>query len=524
MVPRRQVTKAGRQVAKSTNMAATGILRAASIPYYNLLTVTPLFEQVRKFSSNYVKPFLAETTLRTQIVAPGTDNSVLQRTLSNGANMFYNFASKSADRIRGTPADELDVDEVQDFDLDVLPVIESCLDASEYQLIRYSGTPKTFDGPLQYYWDLSSQGIWHILCQTTGCKHENICSVDGDILKMIDNPKTLVCAKCNQPLDARIGMYVHGRPERRMTFPGYHMPQVIFPMHYENPKKWDKIQKDLKGEKPKYIIWNEILGESLDVGQKLLTITDLKRAGTAPVTKPQQFPRSRYIMSVGGTDWGGKGKERVTDKEDFISNTALALGGMRNDGVIEIKWLYRTPYEANNYQEAKLVYETFRGVGVDWLAHDFGGAGNVREDIMINLGMPREKIAPFTYTRLSFNKPIVFFEPSGVRGARSSWSLDKPRSLSLLCEMIKSGLVILPEYEKVKEYLEDFLSIYEETIETPRGKQTLVKRVPRRTDDVVHAINYVVMTLCHATGKWPKIADAYMNLKGPDQQWTDQDL
>ena len=523
MIPRRQITKAGRQVAKSTNMASVGILRAATVPYYNLLTVTPLFEQVRRFSSNYVKPFLAETTLRSHIIGAGTDNSVLQRTLANGSNLYYNFASKSADRIRGTPADELNVDEVQDFDLDTLPVIESCLDASTYGILRYSGTPKTFDGPLQCYWDLSSQGVWHIPCQVTGCKHENVCSTDGDILKMIDNPKTLVCAKCAQPLDARLGQYVHRRPERRLSFPGYHMPQVIFPMHYALPNKWQKIQDALR-EKPKFIIWNEILGESLDVGQKLLTVDDLKRAGKAPFCTPGQYDSNRYIMSAGGVDWGGKGKERVTDKEEFISNTALALGGMRNDGVIEIRWLYRTPYEANNYEEAKLVYETFRDTGIDWLSHDFGGAGNVREDILIQLGMPREHIAPFTYATLMFNKPIVFFEPSGERGARSSYTLDKPRSLFLLAELIKAGIVILPEYERVKDFVEDFLSMYEETIETPRGKQSLVKRIPRKHDDIAHAINYVVMTLLHATGRWPKIAEAYQNLKGPDQNWNEHDL
>ena len=189
-IPRRQIDKAGRQVSKSTNKASGGILRAATHPHYNLLTVTPLFEQVRKFSNNYVKPFLMESSLKARLMATGSDQQVLQRTLSNGSNMFYNYASNSADRIRGTPADEIDADEIQDFDLDVLPVIQSCLDASPYKIERYSGTPKTFDNAIQVYWEQSSMGIWHIPCTATGCKHENVLTVEGgDLLNMIGDNK-----------------------------------------------------------------------------------------------------------------------------------------------------------------------------------------------------------------------------------------------------------------------------------------------------------------------------------------------
>lgn len=523
ITPVQQITKAGRQISKSTVLASVGILRAAAIPYFNHLTVTPLFEQVRKFSSNYVKPFLSECAIRTTILRPGTDNSVLQRTLANGSNLFYNYASNTADRIRGTSSDQVDFDEMQDLDLTVLPIIESCLDASKYKIRRYSGTPKTFDGPLQVYWERSSQAIWHIPCRN--CYKVNRCDVEGQILKMIDNPKTLVCGFCGQPIDSSQGYYIHGFPERRLTFPGYHQPQVIFPMHYRDPRAWTKIQDSLKHQ-PKFYVYNEILGESIDVGLKMLTQEELKRAAVLTPTPPHQFNSSDYLMTACGIDWGGKGKEKTTDREEFISNTAVALGGIRSDGIIEIKWLYRTPYESDIVQETNIVKDILANARVHRLAHDFTGAGLTREAMIVQAGIPEGcMLVPYTYAMMSFNKPIVFHNPPGPKGTRNSWTLDKSRSLRLLCELIRTKQVLLPDWEQNKQFLNDFFSIFEEARDSSRSGQVIqVKRMDRHTDDVVHAINFVVMSLYHSLKRWPNIAKAFENLPGEPETWTHRDV
>lgn len=514
-MPRRQIDKAGRQVAKSTNKAAGGIIRAAARPYYNLLTVTPLFEQIRKFSNNYVKPFLRESAVRSYLLAQGSDQQVLQRTLSNGSTLFYNYASNSADRIRGTPADEVDFDELQDFELDVLPVIQSCLDASPYKIERYSGTPKTFDNPLQVYWDYSSKGVWHIPCQETGCKHENRCTVadEGDLLKMIGDGRrrkdgrlnTLLCAKCGNPVNARLGYFIHAFPNRRLTFAGFHKPQILFPMHYESALAWDKIM-DVARNKPKYLFYNEVLGESIDVGQKLITIGDLKAAGIGKYQSPSTFDRSNYIATAVGTDWGGKGKEKVSDTEEFISNTSLALGGIRGDGVVEITWGYQTQYSADHFREAGICKEAAGISGADIIAHDYGGAGDVRESILIKAGWPAGRILPFTYVAMGLNKNIVTFT-KGPADARASYSLDKARSLLLLCELIKAKKVIFPEYTgRMATLMNDFLAIYQEKRDNPRGgSSVLINRIHKQHDDFVHAVNFVVMGLFHRTGKWPNM-------------------
>lgn len=516
-IPRRQIDKAGRQVSKSTNKAAGGIIRAASHDYFSLLTVTPLFEQVRKFSNNYCKPFLRESIVRSDLLATGSDQQVLQRTLSNGSILFYNYASNSADRVRGTPADEVDCDELQDFDMTVLPVILSCLDASPFKLERYSGTPKTFDNTLEVYWNQSSQGIWCIPCHH--CSHENVCTAyNGDLLNMIGDGRrrkdgslrSLICAKCGGSLNSSLGYFVHSYSDRRLTFAGYHMPQILFPMHYESPLAWDKVL-DVAKNKPKHIFFNEVLGESYDTGQKLITVKDLKAAATSKWVKPSEIKTSDFVQIALGVDWGGKGKEKTTDSEEFVSNTCLALAGITADSRIQVTWGYQTPYIADHFMEAQMVREAAGLANVTWVAHDYGGAGDVRESILLKSGWPHNRVAPFTYCAASIDRDLITMS-EGAEGSRTFWSLDKGRSLLLLCELIRCGYVTFAPYEGLmRSLMDDFLNIFEEVRDSPRGRGIrLVHRVLRQHDDFVHAVNFAVMALYHSTGMWPNVADGWM--------------
>lgn len=398
--------------------------------------------------------------------------------------------------------------------------------ASPFKVERYSGTPKTTSNGLEQCWQDSSQAIWHIPCQQTGCKHENICKPDVDLIDML-GARTLVCRKCGQPVDSRLGYFVHSYPDRQMTFAGYHMPQPIFPMHYEDPNAW-LILKEAQRESAPYLFYNEVLGWAYDVGAQLITEGELRGAGKTTLVEPADFPHSDYIMSITGCDYGGRGKEKTSDKVDFISNTAIATGGMRSDGVVEIRCLSKIRYDADNIAQNEILKEVAAKTRSEWCAIDYAGAGNVQETLLVSAGWPKERIVPFTYASMSINKPIVFFTPSSAAGVRHSYILDKSRSLQLLVQLIKAGKVILPEWDSAKHLLNDFLSIYAETTEGPSGSpKTLVKRVRKKTDDIAHAINFVCMALYHATDMWPDLASVFQNLnddKYATEGWSQSDL
>jgi hypothetical protein len=282
-------------------------------------------------------------------------------------------------------------------------------------------------------------------------------------------------------------------------------------MHYEKPKDWSIIL-DIRKNKPTYVFFNEVLGESYDAGSKMITSDELKAAAVVEPCEPKNFPGGKYISSCLGIDWGGRGREKASDTEDFISNTAFALAGMCPDGTVEVNWLYKVPYTVDVANEAQVAVNVASDALLYWIAMDYGGQGNVQESLLKARGWPTERTIPFTYSVMPPTKPIVFYNPPMARGVRSSYTLDKPRSLLLLAELIKRKMVKLPSGDKyLQNHLQDFMSIYEESIENPRGSPTrLVKRLARRTDDVAHAINFAVMGLYHTSQKWPAVTKAFV--------------
>lgn len=512
-MPRKMLWKTGRQIGKTVSQSASQILRCMLNKHYTILTVLPQFEQARVFSSNNVSPLINQSPFRKLILNQAKSDAVLQRDIGDGSKIYFGYTHGGADRLRGRATDEVNYDEIQSIDLEVMPVVDACMSASRFKISRYTGTPLTFDNTIQLYWDDSSKAEWVIKCD---CGYSNMCTVEADLLNMLGD-NTLVCAKCKRQANSRLGYWHHSVPERQLVFPGYHVPQVILPMHYESPKDWAVI-KDIQRTKPKYAFYNEVLGESFDSGSKMLTQDELRSACIIKRQDPQEFQHGRYIAVTCGVDWGGRGKEKTTDTDDFISNTALAVAGLTPEGVIEIPYLFRVPYELNHFSETRLVAQTAGIVRANWLAMDAGGQGNVLEEMVKSTGWPVERICPFTYAVMPRQRPLVHYKPPKAFGVRSSYTLDKPRSLMLLCELIKAKqIVFADEPNWVQNHLQDFMAIYLESIDDPRGSpRRLVKRMARRTDDIVHAINFAVMSLYHSTSRWPSLANAFIDMTATD--------
>ncbi|MFW6062390.1 MAG: hypothetical protein ACOC93_06235, partial [Planctomycetota bacterium] len=104
-LPRKTVLCTGRQVSKSTSLAARGVVMSNCIPWFRTLYLTPLFEMIRRFSANYVRPFIEHSPVRELFIGSNTVNSVLQRSFHNNSQMYFSFAFLDADRTRGLSAD-----------------------------------------------------------------------------------------------------------------------------------------------------------------------------------------------------------------------------------------------------------------------------------------------------------------------------------------------------------------------------------------------------------------------------------
>jgi hypothetical protein len=518
-MPSQLVIISGRQVSKSTSLAANGVVVANAIPNFSTLYVTPLYEQVRRLSANYVRPFIEQSPVKSLWTGTSTENSVLQRSFKNLSRMYFSFALLDADRVRGLSCDRVNYDEVQDMDPDHIPIIREVMSHSEWEISWYTGTPKTEDNTLEGLWQRSSQAQW--FCHCRACGHWNIPSKEFHVLEMIgplrddiseENPAT-VCAKCRKPINPRWpeNHWVHRYPEKRWDFAGYHVPQIIMPVHYSKRKKWATLLGKQRGagNTTKAQFFNEVLGESFDEATKLVTVTDLKNAAALDWRNdPNDFsvPRTKinsYQYRCLAVDWGGGGA-------DETSFTTLALLGWKGDGTIDCLWGTRLLTPHDHIGEAKECLRVFNAFNCHFLAHDYTGAGSLRETFINHAGIPTNKLIPIAYVR-TVKRDIMSIHAATRQHPRDYHVLDKARSLQLTCNCIKLKVLRFFKYDYVNAdepgLLHDFLALIENKVETSQaGDLYTIIRNPMFKDDFAQAVNIGCCALWHATGSWPNLA------------------
>ena len=257
---------------------------------------------------------------------------------------------------------------------------------------------------------------------------------------------------------------------------------------------------------------NEVLGLECDSSEKVISQTQLMGACQSHTNLESDLAqtKSKYALRSIGIDWGGGGDES-------FSYTALAFAGVRHGREeIEIVHLHKFPNSMDPMEEFQRLKRLIIMWAPNFIAHDYGGAGALRETLLLQAGLPLNKLTPFTYV-CSPKKQIITYNPP-ESGYRHSYSLDKTRSIVVLCNMIKAHKVTFPEWESCKEIngvgiksslLLDFMNISLERSENPRRSDTLLVRpIPKKSEDIVHAVNYACSSIWHSVRKYPNLADS----------------
>jgi hypothetical protein len=546
VLPPQLTYKTGRQVAKSSSAAVHSVFMAGTTPYCNILHVTPLFEMIRKFSSNYVAPLIDDSPVRDMFITPRCNRSVLQRSFRNGSNLIFTFAFNDCTRVRGNTARVIKYDEYQDMDRSFEPIINQTVAAvnagidtrdlvalgnAEAPCIMRFGTPLTMENGLEQSWETSSQAEWAIPCRH--CKKVNIPSYREDLLKMlgpvrrtvpatVDTPG-LVCAKCGGYLYTRDGRWVHGVPERRYTHAGYHIPQIIMPFHCEIPDAWTKLQQSRinRNEMTEAEFFNEVCGESFDHGQKLVSVTEIRRAATlspwSDMQKHQQDIRAaRYVDWGCGIDWGGGGTSG-------ISKTAIAFAGLRSDGIVEVfsGWRSQTP---NDFLlEARRAKTLGYSYQCKFFAMDFQ-SGRARWDRMLEVGVPIKMTMPCSYVRVGAGAITKLVPENKAEREPMHLQINKARSFLSLSLLIRAGKIRFFQYDyKGKDnpgLLNDFTALVEDRTKLKRGSEiySIIHDEKVGPDDFADAVNYAICCLFHRNGGWPNCGGA------PRPDLTDEQL
>jgi hypothetical protein len=168
-------------------------------------------------------------------------------------------------------------------------------------------------------------------------------------------------------------------------------------------------------------------------------------------------------------------------------------------------------------QEIQVIMDYYKRFRCYRFAHDFGGSGNIREAMLIQAGFQEGVIMPVQYVRAS-NKNICVYQPPINGGSRFYYSLDKARSLALLCQIIKAenGLKFpkcdwgRDRDERYELVLRDFLSLIEDKHEAVAGSDVyLITRNPKQPDDFCHSLNYACVAHWHYLKEYPNLAEQY---------------
>jgi hypothetical protein len=468
----------------------------------------------------FVSPFIAQSPIRHMWTDTSTVNSVLHRSFNNNSKMVFSFAYLDADRVRGISADWLQLDEVQDMRTDNLPIIRECLSASKWDCRRFTGTPKTEENTIEGLWGESSMAEWFIPCfhcTTGGNPTWNIPARGYHIERMIGDyhpdiseaHPAVICHKCGKPINPRFGRWIHRHPGRVGTFNGYHVPQIIMPMHYADPSKWSELLAKMagKGGTTANKFWNEVLGEAYDTAAKLVTLTELNAVSSlGPNTLDHaKTVAKHYPLKVLSIDWGGGG-------EKDVSFTAAALLGLNPDGSIDVIWGKRlmTPHDhLREAAEIKYYWDLFKP---DILSHDFTGAGILRETFLVQAGVPQYHIFPMWYLGPS-RGALCHHVGATERLPRDFYQVDKSRMLLYTCAMIKNQAIHFfdSDYESKEDpgLIRDFLALYEEKVKTSSaGELYKIDRIPGLTDDFAEAVSMGCVAIWYRTGNYPNIAAA----------------
>lgn len=473
--------KCGRQVEKSTLLGNKILAHMALIPYFRTLYVSPSHTQTKVFSRDRIKepidisPYLRSHTNTTLLT------NVLEKKLTNGSQLTMRFAFLNADRVRGIPADMINIDELQDILLDNIPVIEECASHSAYKLFTYSGTPKSLDNAIEHYWtEYSTQNEWAVPCRHHGTPKDPS-SWHWNILDE-ENIGTdfLMCDRCGKEIDPRdpdaTWVSLNPNPRVEMPFEGYRIPQLMVPWI-----EWKDIRnKYRKYSRPKF--HNEVLGLSYDSGTRPLTQNDMKKASWSKLSMGHYREVIKFCSQhpvFMGIDWGtGEG-----------TYTVVTLGGYMPFAPDRFTFFYIRRFEgveSDPERQLEIINKLATDFKVMTIGADYGGGFWPNDRLVRRFGS--EKVLKYQWVG-NVGKKIAYDPKLGV----PRFLVHRTEVMSDMFNAIKRQSVFcFPRWEEFEDpYAKDFLNIFSEYNE--RLRMNVYKHAKGCPDDTFHACTFAFL-------------------------------
>lgn len=146
------------------------------------------------------------------------------------------------------------LDECQDISNQAIPILFESLSASEHNYRRLTGTAKTDNNTLEWWWNKSNKLEWCWKCESCG---KYIAPYDYDTCLLILSGKNgPACPHCKSERNNVVnGKWISFNPTIKNVY-GYHLPQIIFGARLN---KWQDIRDKVETYTPSKLA-NEVLG------------------------------------------------------------------------------------------------------------------------------------------------------------------------------------------------------------------------------------------------------------------------
>lgn len=314
----------------STMLGNLCLTYSALNPAFKTLYVSATAQQAQVFSTDRIKDPIETSEVLSALTNRNLSQNVFFKQFTNRSQIRLRYAFLSADRVRGIPADNILIDEIQDILADNIPVIEECASHSEYKLKKYSGTPKSLDNTIEVYWQrFSTQNEWMVPCDS--CNNWNELG-ENNIGK-----RGVICAKCGKPINVRHerAQWASMQPvtsenEDRVVFEGFRIPQIMVPWIVDTEDGWSDILMKLE-QYSRAKFYNEVLGLSFDSGSRPLKRNHIKSCCRHDI---RMADLDKWVAKTGnlvfmGCDWGcHDDKTRVLTSRGFKLFSDLQVGDL----------------------------------------------------------------------------------------------------------------------------------------------------------------------------------------------------
>lgn len=475
----RRILMAGRQVEKSTLLGNQIIAYSVLNVGFKSLYVSPSNTQTKVFSRDRIKEPLETSPFLRNFTNTKLLSNVLEKKFINRSQVTLRFAFLNADRCRGIPADFILIDEFQDILLDNVPVIEECASHSEFKLFTYSGTPKSLDNAIEYYYTrFSTQNEWVVPCRAHGTPN-NKSSWHWNVLQEENiGSDGLICERCRGPISASdpdaTWASLNPHPAVEKPYEGYRIPQLMVPWIDHD----DILDKQRKYPRPKF--YNEVLGRSFDSGTRPLTQQDVRDNCNSQLSMgPHLQIAKKYAHDhpiFMGIDWG-------TGEGTF---TSMVLGGYMPWDPDLFTYFYLRRFEGPESEPRKqleIITHYINKFNVMHVGADYGGGHWPNDELTRRFGA--EKFHKYQWVS-NVKKKISFEGRLGV----PRFLCHRTEVMSDYFNALKRRTVFrFPRWEEFEEpYGQDHLNIFSEY--NDRQRMNVYKHAPGMPDDTAHAAIY----------------------------------